>query len=165
MDAKEVEERGKQLAKAASGGDPPSTLLEMLEGLKSWTATEELLRKTKIGVNVNRLRQNSDATVARTASSLVNKWKSEVKKVPAKSNTSSPASAKPTASGTASPAPAKAQHVGDPEKRNTATDKVKYEVTGNQTRDACIKLMYDGLAFMSTERMSSVLTLQAHPTD
>lgn len=154
MDAKDVEERGKQLAKAAAGGDPPSTILQMLDGLKSWTATEELLRKTKIGVNVNRLRQNSDATVARTASSLVNKWKSEVKKVPAKSSTSSPASAKPPTSATASPAPAKPQHAGDPEKRNTVTDKVNHDVTGNAVRDACVKLMYDGLAFMSTERMS-----------
>ncbi|GAB7354127.1 hypothetical protein MBLNU459_g4690t1 [Dothideomycetes sp. NU459] len=169
MDAKDIEERGKQLAKAASGGDPPSTILQMLDGLKTWTATEQLLRQTKIGVHVNKLRQNSDATVARQASSLVNKWKADVKKAPSKTQTSSPASAKPAASATASPAPpasapapsaqAKPQHVGDPEKRNTATDKVKYDITGSQTRDACVKLMYDGLAFMSTEPSDDILVV------
>lgn len=157
MDGKDLEDRAKQLAKAATGGDPPATLLKMLEDLKPWTATEKLLRSTKIGVHVNKLRQNPDATVARQASALVNKWKTDVKKAPAASSaTSSPAPAKSATSGTDSPAPTPkakaAQHQGDPEKRNTVTDKVDWKVTGSQTRDACIKLMYDGLAFMSTQR-------------
>jgi transcription elongation factor S-II len=152
MEAKDIEERGKQLAKAASGGDPPATLLALLDGLKGWTATEKLLRQTKIGVHVNKLRQNSDAQVARTAATLVNKWKTDVKRTPAtaaSSGTNSPAPAK------SSPAPAaskpKSEPHGDPEKRNSVSDKVDCGVTGNQTRDACIKLMYDGLAFMSPD--------------
>lgn len=153
MDAKDIEERGKQLAKAASGGDPPATLLALLDGLKGWTATEKMLRQTKIGVHVNKLRQNSDAQVARTAATLVNKWKTDVKRTPAtaaSSGTNSPAPAK------SSPAPAaaaksKSEPHGDPEKRNSVSDKIDCAVTGNQTRDACIKLMYDGLAFMSPD--------------
>ena len=39
----------------------------------------------------------------------------------------------------------------DPEKRNSKADEVETAVTGNQTRDGCVKLMYDGLAFMSEE--------------
>lgn len=156
MEAKELEDKAKQLAKAATGGDPPATILQMLDSLKTWTATEKLLRSTKIGVHVNKLRQNPDAAVARQASTLVNKWKTDVKKGPATSATSSPAP-KSANSGTASPAPvakAKTHHQGDPEKRNTVTDKVEWKLTGSATRDACVKLMYDGLAFMSTERMS-----------
>ena len=161
MDAKDLEDRAKQLAKAATGGDPPATILLMLDGLKGWTATEKLLRSTKIGVHVNKLRQNPDLAVARQASSLVNKWKTDVKKAPPPSATSSPAPAKSANSGTSSPAPAaqqqpakpKAQHQGDLEKRNTASDKVDWKVTGSQTRDACVKLMYDGLAFMSSDGM------------
>lgn len=153
MEAKDIEERGKQLAKAASGGDPPATLLALLDGLKGWTATEKLLRQTKIGVHVNKLRQNGDAQVARTAATLVNKWKTDVKRSPAtaaSSGTNSPAPAK------SSPAPAaaskpKSEPHGDPEKRNSVSDKIDCGVTGNQTRDACIKLMYDGLAFMSSD--------------
>lgn len=160
MDSKDLEDRAKQLAKAATGGDPPATILQMLEGLKAWTATEKLLRSTKIGVHVNKLRQNADPAVARQASSLVNKWKTDVKKAPASgSAASSPAPAKAASS----PAPAaqqqnsskaKPQHQGDLEKRNTATDKVDWKVTGSQTRDACVKLMYDGLAFMSSDGKS-----------
>lgn len=167
MDSKELEEKAKQLAKAATGGDPPATILQMLDSLKSWTATEKLLRSTKIGVHVNKLRQNSDATVARQASSLVNKWKTDVKKGPTASATNSPVAAKPANSATNSPAPAahqsskpaKAQHQGDPEKRNSITDKVNWKVTGNDVRDACVKLMYDGLAFLSTEPSEEILVV------
>lgn len=158
MEAKDIEERGKQLAKAASGGDPPATLLALLDGLKGWTATEKLLRQTKIGVHVNKLRQNSDAQVARTAATLVNKWKTDVKRSPAtaaSSGTNSPAPAKsspaPAAAAAAAAAKPKSEPHGDPEKRNSVSDKVDCAVTGNQTRDACIKLMYDGLAFMSPD--------------
>ncbi|KAI5205612.1 transcription elongation factor [Aureobasidium subglaciale] len=160
MEAKDIEERGKQLAKAAAGGDPPATLLSLLDGLKGWTATEKLLRQTKIGVHVNKLRHNSDSQVGRAASALVNKWKADVKKSPTtavSSGTNSPAPAK------SSPAPAaakqKAEPHGDPEKRNSLSDKVNCGVTGNQTRDACIKLMYDGLAFMSPDASQDILTV------
>jgi hypothetical protein len=153
MEAKDIEERGKQLAKAASGGDPPATLLALLDGLKGWTATEKLLRQTKIGVHVNKLRQNSDAQVARTAATLVNKWKTDVKRTPATAASSGTNSPAPAAK--SSPAPAaskqKSEPHGDPEKRNSVSDKIDCGVTGNQTRDACIKLMYDGLAFMSPD--------------
>ncbi|THW00926.1 transcription elongation factor, partial [Aureobasidium pullulans] len=159
MEAKDIEERGKQLAKAAVGGDPPATLLALLDGLKGWTATEKLLRQTKIGVHVNKLRQNPDTQVARTATTLVNKWKGDVKKAPAtaaSSGTNSPAPNK------SSPAPAaasklKAEPQGDLEKRNSLSDKIDTAVTGNQTRDACIKLMYDGLAFMSPDAAPEIL--------
>jgi hypothetical protein len=153
MEAKDIEERGKQLAKAASGGDPPATLLALLDGLKGWTATEKLLRQTKIGVHVNKLRQNTDQQVARTAATLVNKWKTDVKRTPATAASSGTNSPAPAAK--SSPAPAaskpKSEPHGDPEKRNSVSDKTDCGVTGNQTRDACIKLMYDGLAFMSPD--------------
>jgi hypothetical protein len=154
MEAKDIEERGRQLAKAAAGGDPPATLLSLLDGLKGWTATEKLLRQTRLGVHVNKLRQNGDAQVARTASSLVNKWKADVKKTPATATSSGTNS--PAPGGKSSPAPAakqKSQPHADPEKRNSLSDKVNCNVTGNQTRDACIKLLYDGLAFMSPDGM------------
>lgn len=161
MEAKDIEERGKQIAKAASEGDPPATLLSLLESLKGWTASEKLLRQTKIGIHVNKLRQNKDPNVARTATSLINKWKSDVKKP---GGGASPAPGKSSTNGTSSPAAggtpkqdvkadtkAKGKYSGDPEKRNAAVDKVNYNLTDSQTRDACIKLMYDGLAFQSEE--------------
>lgn len=154
MDAKALQEKSNQLHKAVTGGDPPATILQMLNSLKGWTATEKLLRSSKIGVSVNKLRQNPNSEVAEQAAALVTKWRSDVKKLPPGSAAASPAT-KSTNSGTSSPAPAasklKTQHQGDPEKRNTITDKVDWKVTGSDTRDACVKLMYDGLAFMSSE--------------
>jgi len=119
------------------------------------------LRQTKIGVHVNKLRQNSDAQVARTAATLVNKWKTDVKRTPttaASSGTNSPA---PAAKSSPAPAASKAKSEphGDPEKRNSVSDKIDCGVTGNQTRDACIKLMYDGLAFMSPDASQDILAV------
>jgi len=165
MDAKAVEERGRQISKAQAEGDPPETLISLLEPLKTWTASEKVLRQSKIGVYVNKLRQNSHRQVATLATDLVTKWKNDVKKTSGASGGASPAQAMvakagATRNGTASPAPGtpkqepaatKAKFKGDKEKRNAATDGVDYKVTGNATRDACVKLMYDGLAFMSEE--------------
>lgn len=166
MDAKSLEERGREIHKATNGGDPPETLITLLGPLKNWTATEKLLRQTKLGVYVNKLRQNQDKQLASLAAQLVNKWKSDVKKTGGSSAaTGSPAptsKAGATTNGSASPAPSatpkqesaapKSKYSGDKEKRNAATDKVNTNITGNATRDACVKLMYDGLAFGSEER-------------
>ena len=134
--------------------------------------TEDLLRQSKIGVIVSKLRQQKDPKVVEQASKLVNKWKQDVnvnKKKTAGSPAPSSAAAKANAgvngrsSGTSSPAPAAAavkkeqskKSTVDPAKRNSKEDKINTAVTGNQTRDACVKLMYDGLAFMSEESMSN----------
>jgi len=155
MDAKEVELKGKAIMKAYSGGDPASTLSSLLEELrKGVQASEDLLRSTKIGITVNKLRQHKDPSVAKQATDLVGKWRVDVRKTGA-SGASTP---KGAVNGTSSPAPAaspapkaKAKHTVPPEKRNAKADKVNTNVTGNQTRDNCLKLMYDGIAYMSEE--------------
>ncbi|GAM82681.1 hypothetical protein ANO11243_006630 [Dothideomycetidae sp. 11243] len=163
MEAKDIEDRAKQIAKASGEGDPPATLVALLEPLKSWTATEKLLRQTNIGRTMGKLRQHKDANVARIATSLVNKWKSDVKKPgsPAPASKTASANTNGTSSPAATPTPRgdapKSKFSGNPEKRNTATDGVKFQVTGNQTRDACVKLMYDGLAFLSEELPEDIL--------
>lgn len=164
MNTKDIEERAKQISKAATEGDPPATLISLLEPLKGWTATEKLLRQTNIGRTMGKLRQSKDANVARLATQLVNKWKSDVKKTggsPAPSSKTAPAgtngTSSPAAAGTPKADAPKSKFKGNPEKRNVGTDGVKYEVTGNQTRDACVKLMYDGLAFGSEESPEDIL--------
>ena len=159
MDAKEVEFRGKAITKAMNESEPSSSLIKLLNDLKGGVkATEDLLRQTKIGVTINRLRSHKDPAVSKLASELVSKWRDEVNKqkkkggapakAPAPNGTASPA----PPSGTASPAPTKRKHNVDPEKRSHKTDKVDYHVTGNDTRDSCIKLLYDGLCLMTDER-------------
>ncbi|KAF2146763.1 uncharacterized protein K452DRAFT_348455 [Aplosporella prunicola CBS 121167] len=159
MDAKEVETYGRNLTKASSAGEPASSLIKLLDDLRGGVqATEDLLRSTKIGITVNRLKTHKDPAVARKASELVSKWRSDVKKAGAGSAT--PKSTNSTASPAPSPAPAaKAppKHNVPPEKRNVNTDGVDYKVTGSATRDNCLKLMYDGLAHMSEEMPKTVL--------
>ncbi|KAF1835417.1 transcription elongation factor [Decorospora gaudefroyi] len=169
MDAKEIELRGKAIGKAVSEGEPSASILKLLNDLKTGVhATEDILRSTRIGVTINRLRTHKDPAIQRLATELVAKWRDEVKKKqPAKKDgpakaaanggaTSSPA---PPPSGTASPAPsqAKKKHDVAADKRNYKTDKVKYQVTGSEARDNCVRLMYDGLAFMSEAMPDEIL--------
>ncbi|KAL1603769.1 transcription elongation factor TFIIS [Paraconiothyrium brasiliense] len=171
MDHKEVALRGKAISKAIEEKEPSASILKLLNELKDGIRpTEDLLRQTKIGVTVNKLRQHADPTVASLATRMVSKWREDVKnskgsaarpKPSGTSNgTSSPA---PVPSKTASPAPApaptpsKAKHSVDPAKRNHKTDSVKYQVTGDEQRDNCVRLMYDGLAFMSEELPADIL--------
>ncbi|KAK7521764.1 transcription factor S-II, central domain-containing protein [Phyllosticta citricarpa] len=161
MKAKDVKEHGDAILKASAGGEPSSSFIKLLDDLRDGVqATEDLLRSTKIGITVNKLKTHKDAAVARKASELVSKWRGDVKKAgggstPKQVNgTSSPA--------TASPAPAakpKPKHTVPPEKRSVKADGVDYQVTGNATRDNCLKLMYDGLALMSEEMPTVVLTV------
>ena len=179
MDAKQLVEAGKQILKAAESGDPPSTLLSLLKPLQDFTATDTLLRASKIGVAVNKLRQNKDPKVQDTASRLINKWKQDIKKgsgdAAKKPAVSSPAPAtKREANGagangradTASPAQGSASVKKEPtarkssvapEKRTADADGIKTGVTGNATRDGCLKLIYNGLAFMSEEAPDDIL--------
>jgi transcription elongation factor S-II len=163
MEAKEVELRGKAIIKAMNENEPSSSLIKLLNDLKTGVrATEDLLRQTKIGVTVNRLRTYKDPAVGKLAQECVTKWKNEVNNnkkragsarpaaAPANGATSSPA----PVSATASPAPASAkkQHNVDPEKRNAQTDGIDLQITGLLARDNSIKLLYNGLAYMSSER-------------
>jgi transcription elongation factor S-II len=69
---------------------------------------------------------------------------------------SSPAT-KGTSSPAPSPAPAAKGFTGDPALRKHKTDGVDIKRTGSATRDACMGLIYDGLAYMSEEPSSLIL--------
>lgn len=176
MNVSQLLDTGKQIYKASESGDPPSTLLALLAPLEGFHATEDLLRQSKIGVAVTKLRQNKDPQVSEQATRLVNRWKFEVNQGKRKRPSDSPApsnkvlnGAAPNgrSSGASSPVPQQGATVKkesnlrkstvEPEKRNTNTDNVDHKLTGDGTRDACLKLMYDGIAFMSEESPDAVL--------
>ncbi|KAH7123858.1 transcription factor S-II, central domain-containing protein [Dendryphion nanum] len=168
MDVKEVELRGKSINKALAENEPSSSLITLLSDLKNnLKATEDLLRQTKIGVTVNRLRTHKDPSVSRLAQELVMRWKDEVgkqkkKTIPATKvahATNGSASPAPPPSGTASPAPNKKKHTVDPATRNHKTDKVDYNVTGDAARDSCVRLMYDGLSYMMEDLPEDILRI------
>ncbi|KAI7431848.1 hypothetical protein KC368_g15878, partial [Hortaea werneckii] len=139
MDAKQLADAGKQIVKAADGGDPSTTVMQLLKPLQNVKVTEDLLRSSKIGVAVNKLRQNKDPQVSSLAGTLINKWKQDVNAAK-KGKTSSPApkAVNGAATGrdaTSSPAPGagkadsakqegKRKSTVAPEKRNVKTDEV-----------------------------------------
>ena len=182
MDAKSLQEAGRNIVKAADGGDSPATLLSLLQSLPKSPMSEDLLRQSKIGVAVNKLRQNKDPKVASSAGILINKWKQDVaaaKKAAGKTGSPAPGAAAAravngaTSGARSSPAPgagkmdgvkaepsaAKRKSKVAPEKRTSKLDEVDPKVTGHAVRDGCVELIYNGLAFMSTESPDDVLTV------
>jgi len=170
MDSKALQAKSRELIKAFEGGDPSSTILDMLKPLAAWSASEELLRSSKIGVAVNKLRSSKDPKIAGEAGRLINKWKADVNKAKKSGSTASPAAssaangAADKRTGTASPAPKKESIAPPPkkfsvapEKRTAKDDGVDTSVTGNQTRNGCVLLMYNGLCFMSESAPDDIL--------
>ncbi|OLN82885.1 Transcription elongation factor S-II [Colletotrichum chlorophyti] len=165
MDQRELETSVKQLNKSVQANEPPSSALAILERLKKDAApTEEMLRSTRAGVSVGKLRSNPNKDIARAASELVHKWKKlvEAEKQGKIKKQSSPAAPSPTQAPAPKPSSSAAAFrepfKGNPETRRAKSDKCDTKRTGDETRDACIELMYNGLAYRSTASVSDVLT-------
>lgn len=158
MDAKQVETQVKALQKAVSEKQPISNVVAILETLKKDVVpTEELLRSTKAGVIVAKQKANPNKEIARLAAEIVSKWKQMVQ-VGQKKAMSKPSSASP-GKGTSSPAPSAEPKTfkGDKAKRKWDNESVDIKRTGVPTRDACVGLLYNGLAFMSEESSTRLI--------
>ncbi|RYP44379.1 hypothetical protein DL768_009145 [Monosporascus sp. mg162] len=162
MNQRELETRIKALHKAQASNEPPANIIALMETLKKEDVpTEEMLRTTKAGLVVGKLRGNPNKDIARVAGEVVAKWRKGVeaeKKAKAARASSSPAPMK-----AASPAPPKPltlnkkAYEGDPETRKFTSDKVDINRTGSKTRDNCIGLIYNGLAYRSRESAENVI--------
>ncbi|KAI1375439.1 transcription elongation factor [Hypoxylon crocopeplum] len=165
MDQRELDQRVKALHKAAHSGEPASSIIAIINSIKDAQPTEEMLRTTKAGIVVGKLRASPNPEVARTATEVVILWRKlievEKRSKSLQSAQSSKGSVSP-ASKAASPAPKplvgnKKAYAGDPEKRTFKTDNVQVERTGSKTRNACVGLLYNGLAFRSRESEDNVI--------
>ncbi|RYP07826.1 hypothetical protein DL764_002281 [Monosporascus ibericus] len=162
MNQRELETRIKALHKAQASNEPPANIIALMEILKKEDVpTEEMLRTTKAGLVVGKLRGNPNKDIARVAGEVVAKWRKGVeaeKKAKAARTSSSPAPMKAP-----SPAPPKPltlnkkAYEGDPETRKFTSDKVDINRTGSKTRDNCIGLIYNGLAYRSRESADNVI--------
>lgn len=164
LTAAEVTRLGTDLQKA-SAAEPDAVIKILTQLRKEVVASEELLRTTKIGITVNKFKSYKDPKIAQAAGELVAKWRRDVKAgAPAGKG-----SASPVDSGKTTPAPGAVKEEKNGtgsgkfkanvplEKRSSVTDKMSTDRTGNQIRDSCLKLMYDGLANMSEERELSII--------
>ncbi|KAL5361229.1 transcription factor S-II, central domain-containing protein [Aspergillus floccosus] len=168
MDAKEIELKAKALAKAATENEPAANIVALLKELqKGVKATEDLLRSTRVGIIVNKLKQHKAPEVARLSSEIVSKWRNEVNKQKATGSPSasqrSSGSPRPQPNGTTASSPAatpsdKTSKLSvPPDKRTWKADGIDVNQTANRIRDSCIGLMYDGLCLNSTEAPRAVL--------
>ncbi|CBQ70927.1 related to transcription elongation factor TFIIS [Sporisorium reilianum SRZ2] len=158
----ELKDLQKQLSKLATSSDSDA-ILSIFGKLKSGlsTPTEDIIRQSKIGVAVGKMRSHSDKKVADQAKSLVKDWKATVDKQRAQQQSSANSSKAP--SSTASPAPAGTKAEGATNGSGTAESpssstpaaaaakgassntKIDFEILNDKVRNACLKLLYNSL--------------------
>jgi transcription elongation factor S-II len=162
MDSRTILEKSKALQKAQASGESAGAIINILNELKKGvSASEEVLRSTKIGVTVARAKQHKSPEVARLASDIVRKWREEVEK---QRGGGSHTAKKAAAAGSTTPTttskslpPADDKPAVPPEQRSWKKDKVDVARTGQSSRNNCIGLLYDGIVFKSTAPSSEVL--------
>ncbi|KAI0029011.1 transcription elongation factor [Vararia minispora EC-137] len=140
----------KRLVKALQGASNDKETIDVLNVLKNDAKINEgVLRESKAGLAVGKLRTHASKDVADLAKDLVKKWRAEVdrekvaagkgKPTPARKQSLTPSTPTvPARNGTSTPATNSV--------RTTKTDGVNTNLTGDKTRDKCIELIYDGLA-------------------
>ncbi|KAF9652535.1 transcription elongation factor [Thelephora ganbajun] len=142
----------KKLVKSLQSAQVAEAIVEILSSLKKQpNINEAVLRESKAGLAVGKLRSHTDKRVSEAAKDIVKKWKHDVEK--AKRTTGAPK--KPTIStatsskinsvppSTSSPATPKV------ETRTAKGDGVSANWIGDKTRDKCVELLYDALALDS----------------
>ncbi|KAI1819760.1 transcription elongation factor s-ii [Xylaria intraflava] len=167
---RELEGRIKALHKAQAEKAPSASIISLLEGLKKdFRPTEEILRTTKAGLVVGKLRGHANKEIGRAANDVVSKWRKcveEEKKAKGLHAMSARPrdSASPASNVAASPAPkpfppsgSNKAYQGDPETRKFITDNADIKRTDSQIRNNCIGVIYNGLAYRSTEPVETVL--------
>ncbi|PVV03656.1 hypothetical protein BB560_001854 [Smittium megazygosporum] len=161
-----VSELKKSLLKAYDD-EKQEIVLDILSQLSKVTATEDLLKKSGIGMTVGKLRNDKNPDISKLAKSVVHKWKKnvteaaasakrkpETPKVPAephKIKTPQPdqklpspvvSESKPKIDQTE---PKKAHSPANSTSRNFASDNVKLNSTGDKVRDKCTEMLYNSL--------------------
>ncbi|KAJ7581131.1 transcription factor S-II, central domain-containing protein [Mycena floridula] len=139
----------KKLVKQLQGSKAPPEMINILRVLKTdFVVTEAILRESKAGLAVGKLRTHDNKEVADLAKDLVKKWKNEVGKDKQTTNKGGkPAlaalkKAPAVASGTTPSTPTAPKF----DARTAKTDGIDMSITKDDIRDKCIILIYDALA-------------------
>ncbi|PSR77744.1 hypothetical protein PHLCEN_2v7728 [Hermanssonia centrifuga] len=149
-------------------------LVAILEKLKAETKiTESILRESKAGLAVGKLRTHASKPVSELAKEVVKKWKQLVelekqnnatnKPTPAGSSKPLPlrkhstASITPSTPTTPGGTPTMSASSSKSDVRTAKSDGVKTNLTGDTTRDKCMELIYDALAFDSGSPSDQIL--------
>lgn len=152
MDAKAIRASMKELEGAGS----TERLLEILQTLeKRFRPTESLLRETKVGVAVNKLRTHSDPRVSQLVKKLVGTWRESVQqqKSARLKTSATPGPATPT-----SPAPSQTSpEFKSDNPRDAKSDGVDTAIYDDSVRNSCVQVTYNALAFDSDQPPQKIL--------
>ncbi|PPQ63647.1 hypothetical protein CVT24_004421 [Panaeolus cyanescens] len=142
----ELKKSAKQLQNAVSEQE----IISILDSLKSQQVNEAILRESKIGLAVGKLRTHQLKTVADRAKEIVKQWKTAVEKAKGKTpGASSSAVADKKQQGSGTPVTPGGASAAKTDVRTAKSDNVKGD-TGDKVRDKCMELLYDGLACDAT---------------
>ncbi|KAH8982538.1 transcription elongation factor [Lactarius hatsudake] len=144
----------KRLVKSLQQASTDQETVDVLQVLKKEAKiTEAVLRESKAGLAVGKLRSHASKDVSELAKEIVRTWKTAVDKEKQAAGTHSKGAAK-----AAAPPPRKASTASVPPSTPTTSnngarsakgDGVSTSITGDKTRDKCIEMLYDALALES----------------
>jgi len=145
----------KRLVKSLQQASSEKEIIDILQVLKKEAKiSEAVLRESKAGLAVGKLRSHAAKDVSELAKEIVRMWKTAVDKEKQAAGTASKGAVK-----TAAPPPRKASTASMPPSTPTASSKdgartakndgVSTSITGDKTRDKCIEILYDALALES----------------
>jgi len=144
----------KHLVKSLQQASSDKEIVDILQVLKKEAKiTEAVLRESKAGLAVGKLRSHAVKDVSELAKEIVRAWKTVVDKEKQAAGTASKGAAKPAAApprkqsiASVTPSTAGASNNGA---RTAKSDGVSTSITGDKTRDKCIEMLYDALALES----------------
>ncbi|KAJ6558242.1 transcription elongation factor [Mycena capillaripes] len=150
-EAAELKKLVKQL-QTASNSEDITTILRTLK--KDYKVNEAILRESKAGLAVGKLRTHASKDVSDLAKEIVKQWKTEVEQAKAAlSGAGKPAVGVNTAARKGSistgPATPKTPNAPSPNVRSMASDGIPSKITEDTKRNKCIELMYDALCWDS----------------
>ncbi|PPQ91538.1 hypothetical protein CVT25_008806 [Psilocybe cyanescens] len=149
----ELKKTVKQLQSAVNDQET----IAILSTLKQKQVTEVILRESKIGLAVGKLRQHASKPVADLAKEIVKQWKTAVEKAKNKPGAGAGASAvaeRHTANKAQTPVTPSGSSA-NAAVRTAKSDGVTGK-TGDKTRDKCVELIYDALACDATAPVETV---------
>ncbi|KAJ6510656.1 transcription factor S-II, central domain-containing protein [Mycena sanguinolenta] len=150
-EALELKKLVKQLQSTSNNED----IIAILHTLKKeFKVNEAILRESKAGLAVGKLRTHASKDVSDLAKEIVKLWKTEVEKAKASAGgapTAKPVVAVNTTARKASiasngPATPKTPNAPSANARTLKSDGVPPGFTGDKTRDKCVELVYDAIA-------------------
>ncbi|KAF8198324.1 transcription factor S-II, central domain-containing protein [Mycena galopus ATCC 62051] len=169
-DAVELKKLVKQLQTTSNNEDITSILRTLKKDFK---VNEGILRESKAGLAVGKLRTHASKDVADLAKEIVKQWKTEVEKAKAAAGGAAAAPAPKPAVGVNTNVPVRKASVASNGPATPATpngpstnanvrtmksDGVPSGFTGDKTRDKCIELVYDAIASDSGAPIAALLS-------